>query len=64
MIERLTATALADKIRRPSLKHFPGDGLVGAITDRVGVLAEPLADPPPGSGLEPVMGERGLPLLG
>jgi cytochrome P450 len=58
------ATTLSDKIRRPSLKHFPGDGLVGAITERVGVMPEPLADPPPGSGLEPVMGERGLPLLG
>jgi cytochrome P450 len=64
MTESLTATTLADKIRRPSLKHFPGDTLVGAITHRVGVSPEPLADPPPGSGLEPVMGERGLPLLG
>jgi cytochrome P450 len=58
------ATTLADKIRRPSLNHFPGDTLLGALTDRVGVTAEPLADPPPGSELKPVMGERGLPLLG
>lgn len=26
--------------------------------------AKPLADPPPGSGLKPVMGERGLPVVG
>jgi cytochrome P450 len=57
-------TTSADRIRRPSLKHFPGDTIVDAITDRVGVRPEPLADPPPGSGLRPVMGERGLPLLG
>jgi cytochrome P450 len=57
-------TTLADKIRRPSLKHFPGDTIFEALVDRVGVKPEPLADPPPGSGLRPVMGERGLPLLG
>jgi cytochrome P450 len=58
------ATILADKIARPSLKHFPGDTLIDAITNRIGVAPEPLADPPPGSGLEPVMGERGLPVIG
>ncbi len=58
------ATTLADTIRRPSLKHFPGDRLVDAITDRVGVMPEPLAVPPPASGLDPVMGERGLPVMG
>ena len=35
------ATTLADKIRRPSLKHFPGDSLVGAITDRMGAMPDP-----------------------
>ena len=60
----MMTTTLAGKIRRPSLVHFPGDTLIDAITDRVGVRPQPLADPPPGSGLEPVMGERGLPLLG
>jgi hypothetical protein len=29
------ATTLSDTIRRPSLKHFPGDRLVDAITERV-----------------------------
>jgi hypothetical protein len=51
-------------MRRPNLTHFPGDGFVDAITDRVGVTPEPLAVPPPGSGLDPVIGERGLPVLG
>lgn len=50
--------------RRPTIMHFPGDTLIEAITERVGVEARPLADPPTGSGLAPVLGERGLPLLG
>jgi cytochrome P450 len=58
------ATTWAGPTRRPSLKHFPGDALVDALTDRLGVVPEPLAAPPPDSGLEPVMGERGLPVLG
>src|ERR1700758_669717 len=58
------ATTLADTIRRPTLKHYPGDRVVDAITDRVGVTPEPLAAPPPASGLDPVMGEPGLPVLG
>jgi cytochrome P450 len=58
------AATLSDTIRRPSLKHFPGDWLVDAITNRVGIMPEPLAVPPPGSGLDPVLGEPGLPLVG
>ena len=51
-------------MNKPSLLHFPGDGLLTALQDRVGTDPVPLADPPPGSGLEPVMGELGLPVLG
>ncbi len=49
---------------KPSLLHFPGDRLLDAVQDRVGTRPVPLAEPPPGSGLEPVLGERGLPGIG
>lgn len=39
-------------------------GLLDELTERIGTTGEPLAEPPPGSGLKPVMGERGLPGLG
>jgi len=58
------AVALPQKYRQPSLRHFPGDGVVSALTDRVGVQPSVLAEPPAGSGLVPVRGERGLPVLG
>jgi cytochrome P450 len=49
---------------RPTLLHFPGDGLLDKAQHRIGTKAEPLAPPPPGSGLKPVMGEHGLPGIG
>jgi cytochrome P450 len=52
------------KPTKPSLLHFPGDGLLTRVQDRVGVEPVALAEPPAGSGLQPVMGERGLPVLG
>lgn len=51
-------------MKRPTLLHFPGDGLLDSAERRVGVTALPLATPPAGSGLQPVYGERGLPLVG
>lgn len=48
----------------PTLHSFPGDGIVDLVHDRIGVTPRRLADPPPGSGLEPVWGEPGLPVLG
>jgi cytochrome P450 len=49
---------------RPTLLHFPGDGLLTKAQETVGTQAVPLAMPPEGSDLRPVMGERGLPLVG
>ncbi|KAA1419295.1 cytochrome P450 [Nocardioides humilatus] len=51
-------------VTKPTLQHFPGDKLLDAVQERVGTDAVPLAKPPAGSGLKPVMGERGLPLVG
>ncbi len=39
-------------------------GAVAAVAERVHTPAKPLAEPPPGSGLAPVMGEAGLPVIG
>ena len=47
-----------------TLLHFPGDRLLDAVGDRVGTRSRPLAEPPTGSDLRPVPGERGLPGLG
>lgn len=52
------------KQRRPRLRDFPGDRLLDGIGARVGTTSRPLAEPPAGSGLRPVLGERGLPGLG
>ncbi|KAA1426962.1 cytochrome P450 [Nocardioides antri] len=49
---------------KASLLHFPGDRLLDAVQDRVGTTPVPLAEPPAGSGLQPIMGELGLPVLG
>lgn len=51
-------------VSRPTLACYPGDSYVEALLERASGRAGPLAEPPPGSGLEPVMGEPGLPLLG
>jgi cytochrome P450 len=37
---------------------------VGAASERIPSKVKPLATPPPGSGLKPVMGDFGLPLVG
>ena len=55
---------LGYKLRHPSLQHFPGDQALGRLTERYGVAARPLAEPPAGSGWEPIMGEPGLPVIG
>jgi cytochrome P450 len=60
----LMDVSLGEKLKNPSLNHFPGDQLLERMTDRVGVKPEVLAEPPAGSGWEPVLGERGLPLVG
>nr|MBA2764260.1 cytochrome P450 [Thermoleophilaceae bacterium] len=40
-------------------------GAAASLAGRLPIAAaRPLADPPPGSGLSPVMGEPGLPLTG
>jgi cytochrome P450 len=49
---------------RPSLLHFPGDEVLDKVQQRVGVEPQPLSTPPPGSGLQTIMGERGLPGIG
>jgi cytochrome P450 len=49
---------------KPSLLHFPGDDLLDKAHHRLGAEAKPLASPPAGSDLQPVMGERGLPGIG
>jgi cytochrome P450 len=54
-------------LRRPSrlsVGAYPGDRYVDALVERFGRQARPLADPPAGSGLAPVMGEPGPPGLG
>jgi cytochrome P450 len=51
-------------LSKPSLLHFPGDGLLNSVHEHVGTARRPLATPPDGRGLKPVMGERGLPLIG
>src|SRR5436309_4180974 len=52
---------------RPENARFadiPRDGLVDLVLRRIPARPAPLAAPPPGSGLKPVPGERGLPWLG
>ena len=49
---------------RPTFSSYPGDKYVLAVQDRFPGKAGPLAEPPAGSGLQPVMGEPGLPLVG
>jgi len=49
---------------RPSLRDFPGDRWLDRLGEHVGTTPRPLAEPPAGSGLRPVPGEPGLPVLG
>jgi cytochrome P450 len=49
---------------KPSLLHFPGDGLLTGLYHRIGTDPAPLAAAPDGSDLKVVMGERGLPVIG
>lgn len=59
-------STLTDTIRahRPTLRDFPGGRWLDRLDDHVGTTSRPLAEPPPGSGLRPVLGEPGLPVLG
>ena len=57
-------SSLPRRVREASLLHFPGDRWLDAAEAKVGTTARPLATPPAGSGLEPVMGEAGLPGVG
>ena len=58
---------LLDQARRrftPSFNNFPGMGIVERKLLDTRFPERTLADPPPGSGLKPVVGDAGLPLLG
>src|SRR2546421_13119755 len=44
--------------------EVPRDGLIDRLLRRIPDRPAELAAPPPGSGLKPVPGERGLPWLG
>jgi hypothetical protein len=62
-----TPQYLLDQAKRrftPSVNNFPGMGLVERRLRNTDWSPRKLADPPPGSGLKPVMGDRGLPILG
>lgn len=48
----------------PTLLDFPGDRLLDAAAEHVGTKPVALAEPPAGSDLLPIMGERGFPVLG
>lgn len=57
---------LARKVgeHRPTLSSYPGDNIVEDALAKVHGKVRPLATPPPGSGLKPVMGEPGMPVIG
>ncbi len=62
-----TKDYLLDQAKRrftPSITNFPGMGLVEKRLLRTQFPQKKLAQPPPGSGLKPVMGDAGLPILG
>src|SRR3984957_7740250 len=62
-----TPNYLLDQAKRrltPSVNNFPGMGLVERRLRNTDASRRKLANPPPGSGLKPVMGDRGLPILG
>jgi cytochrome P450 len=58
---------LLDQAKRrltPSFNNFPGMGAVERRLLHTEFKEKTLAEPPPGSGLKPVKGDRGLPILG
>jgi cytochrome P450 len=62
-----TTEYLLDQAKRrftPSFNNFPGMGLVEHKLRNTQFPETILAEPPPGSGLKPVVGDRGLPILG
>src|ERR1700754_545283 len=62
-----TPNYLLDQAKRrltPSINNFPGMGAVEHRLLNTNWTPRKLADPPPGSGLMPVMGDRGLPVVG
>jgi cytochrome P450 len=62
-----TPQYLLDQARRrfsPSVNNLPGMGLVERRLLNTQFPERKLAEPPPGSGLKPVLGDAGLPLIG
>ncbi len=62
-----TPEYLLDQAKRrftPTVNTIPGMGLVEKRLLQVDWKQHALAEPPPGSGLKPVMGDSGLPILG
>src|SRR5918996_78656 len=62
-----TPEYLLDQAKRrltPTMNTIPGMGLIEKRLLEVEWKQHPLAEPPPGSGLKPVMGDSGLPILG
>src|SRR3954447_6739439 len=62
-----TPQYLLDQARRrltPSINNFPGMGALERKMLRTEFPRTALAEPPAGSGLKPVMGDKGLPILG
>ena len=62
-----TTEYLLDQAKRrltPSINNFPGMAAVEQRLLNTNWTPRKLADPPPGSGLKPVMGDRGLPVVG
>src|ERR1700757_470700 len=62
-----TPNYLLDQAKRrltPSINNFPGMAAVEQRLLNTNWSPRKLADPPPGSGLKPVMGDRGLPVVG
>ena len=62
-----TPNYLFDQAKRrltPSFNNFPGMAAVEQRLLNTNWSPRKLADPPPGSGLKPVIGDRGLPVLG
>src|ERR1700733_6762123 len=62
-----TPQYLLDQARRrftPSINNFPGMGMVERKLLNTQFPERKLADPPPGSGLQPALGDAGLPIFG